>query len=297
MASIAPAVTLAARLRPCDAFELALGRVESTESDQSIVWLSHLLPKLGRFLENGRSVCDIRDVGTADLAAWVTAPLSDGRYPSLATQHNRRSAASSAFRILRELGVADHDPTLDLVLPTRIRGRETRPLTDNEIRAGRASSVDTLSESRMPSVWALAEATATTHEIPRVRAEHVDLDAGTVWLSGSAKTESRAAGLTDWGVRVLARRLDTIDRGTSLTYEGRGSAPSMQASSSMALARVLNRAGLRDDPAVKPESVRGWAGQHIWKQTAKIEAAAIGLGCKSLDTAAAIIGYEWNDLA
>lgn len=231
------------------------------------------------------------------MASWVKAPLPDGQYPSLATQHNRRSAASGGFRILRELGVADHDPTLDLVLPTRIRGRETRPLTDTEVEAGRASSVDTLSESRLPSVWALAEATATTHEIPRVRPEDVDLDAGTVWLSGSAKTESRAAGLTDWGVRVLARRLDTIGRGSSLTYQGRGSAPSMQASSSMALARVLNRAGLRDDPAVKPESVRGWAGQRVWSQTGRVETAAIALGCKSLDTAAAIIGYEWGDLA
>lgn len=116
-------------------------------------------------------------------------------------------------------------------------------------------------------------------------------------LSGSTKTEFRAAGLTDWGVRVLARRMSTIDRGGSLTYEGRGSAPSMQASSSMALARVLNRAGLRDDPAVKPDSVRGWAGQRVWKHTGRIEAAAIALGCKSLDTAAAIIGYEWADLA
>lgn len=231
------------------------------------------------------------------MATWVKALLPGGRHPSLATQHNRRSAASAGFRILRELGVADHDPTLDLVLPARTRDRETRHLTDDEVEAGRASSVDTLSESRLPSVWALAEATATTHEIPRVRPEDVDLDAGTVWLSGSAKTESRTASLTKWGVRVLARRLDTADLGLSLTYEGRGSAPSMQASSSMAISRVLNRAGLRDDPAVKPESVRGWAGQRAWRQTGRIETAAIALGCKSLDTAAAIIGYEWADLA
>lgn len=297
MASIAPAVVFATRLRPCDAFELALGRVESSGSDQSIVWLEHLLPKLGGFLENGRSVLDIRDVETADVVAWVNATLPDGRYPSLATQHNRRSAATSGFRILRELGVADHDPTLDLALASRTRGRETRPLMDDEVEAGRASSVDTLSESRLPSVWALAEATATTHEIPRVRPEDVDLDAGTVLLSGSAKTESRTADLNEWGVRMLARRLNNIDRASSLTYEGRGSAPSMQASSSMAISRVLDRAGLRGDPAVKPESVRGWAGQRVWRQTGRIETAAIALGCRSLDTASAIVGYEWADRA
>lgn len=78
----------------------------------------------------------------------------------------------------------------------------------------------------------------------------------------------------------------------SLTYQGKGSARSMQASSSAALAKILKEAGLRTDPAVKPESVRAWAGQRIWLRTGLIETAAHALGCTSLDTAAAVIGYE-----
>ncbi len=117
-------------------------------------------------------------------------------------------------------------------------------------------------------------------------------------LCGSAKTEPRIATLTDWGTQVLARRLDLVgptDR--SLTYEGKGSAVSMQASSSMAIARILNEAGLRGDLSVKPESVRAWAGHRIWVETGRIESAATALGCRSLDTTARIVGYQWAELA
>ena len=295
---IAAVAVLPARLGPKDAFELALSDPRLVVSDQSALWLSHLLLKLGRFLESGRSVYDIEVTTRIDVAAWVDAPLSDGSRPSLATRHNRRSAASAGFRILRDLGLVDHDPTVDVDLPLRSRGRNTRPLTDDELAAGRAASVGTLSATRLPAVWALAEATATTHEIPRVLPCHVDLDGGTVVLCGSAKTEPRMATLTDWGISVLARRLDLVgptDR--SLTYEGKGSAASMQASSSMAIARILNEAGLRGDGSVKPESVRAWAGHRIWVVTGRIESAAVALGCRSLDTTARIVGYQWAELA
>src|SRR5690606_25312555 len=121
--------------------------------------------------------------------------------------HNRRSAARLGFRLLREAGVVDHDPTLDLRLPPRPHGREARPLSDEEIDRGRAASVGRLEATLRPAVWALAEATATTHEIPRVRSDHVDLAAGTVQLGGSSKLEARQAQLTDWGAQALAARL------------------------------------------------------------------------------------------
>ncbi len=295
---IARGPAFSAQLGPCEVFDLVLNQVltGSERSDQSALWLAHLLPKLGRFLETACVIQNVRSVVSRDVAAWVDAPLPDGRSPSLATRHNRRSAAAAGFRILRDLGAVDHDPTLDLALPARTWCRETRPLTDEEIDAGRAASLRTVSETRLPAVWALAETTATTHEIPRVRARHIDLDAGTVALSGSSKTEPRTSHLTDWGVRVLGSRLATHRSDTgSMTYEGRGSVRSMQASSSMAIARVLRRAGLRRDPAVKPESVRAWAGRRVWTDTGRIESAAIALGCGSLDTAAGVIGYPWAD--
>ena len=293
---IAHAVALSTRLAPRHALELALDHSTVDRSDQYLLWVGRLLPKLGRFLEDARGVHDIRLVATRDVAAWVDAPLPSGVRPSVATRHNRRSAASAGFRLLRDLGLMDHDPTLDLDLPLRGRGRQTRPLTDSEVEAGRAASLRTLSESRLPAVWALGEATATTHEIPRVRTGDVDLDSGTVRLSGSAKTQPRTAELTAWGVDAITARLEALPaQNISLTYQGKGSARSMQASSSSALAKTLREAGLRTDPSAKPESVRAWAGLRVWMRTGLIEAAALVLGCTSLDTAATVIGYEWAE--
>lgn len=130
-----------------------------------------------------------------------------------------------------------------------------------------------------------------------MHARHVDLEMGTVDLCGSAKTEPRVAGLTEWGAQMLGRRIRV--RGSdneSLTYSGKGSAQSMQASSSMALAKVLRIARMRSDPAVRPESVRGWAGRRVWVETGRIETAAFALGCTSLDTTAQVIGYEWTEI-
>ena len=287
-AGFAPSVALAtvAALLDCES------------SEQFSVSLARLLPKLGRHLEAARRIGDVRDVSAADVRAWVNAPLPGGVMPSVATRHNRRSAARLGFRLLREAGVVDHDPTLDLVLPPRSRGREARPLTDEEIELGRAATRRTLGETRRPGLWALAEATATTHEIPRIHARQVDLGQGTVFLPGSSKIIPRWANLTDWGIDALERRLcelGSADR--PLLYEGAGTSPSsMQAASAMTLTKILTQAGLRHDPAVMPASVRAWAGDRVFRATGRIEKAAVALGCHTLDTAAAIIGFDWHDL-
>lgn len=286
-----------AAFAPCVALGHAVVLLGAS-SEQFSLSLARLLPKLGMHLERARRLDDIRKVSMADVRAWICAPLPDGAMPSMATRHNRRSAARLGFRLLREAGVVDHDPTLDLVLPPRRRGREARPLTDQEPELGRAAARPTLGETRRPGLWALAEATATTHEIPRVRARDVDLGQGTVLLSGSSKTRPRLATLTDWGTDALERRireLDSADR--PLVYEGAGkSAASMQAASAMTLTKILTQAGLRHDPAVMPASVRAWAGDRIFRATGRIEEAALALGCHTLDTASAIIGFDWRDL-
>lgn len=283
---------------PSVALERVATLLDSVGSEQFSLSLARLLPKLGRHLEVARRIDDVRSVSATDVRAWVNAPLPDGVMPSVATRHNRRSAARLGFRLLREAGVVDHDPTLDLALPRRSRGREARPLTDQEVELGQAAARRTLGETRRPGVWALAEATATTHEIPRVHTHHVDLGQGTVFFPGSSKTLPRLANLTDWGIDALERRvreLNAADR--PLVYEGAGtSAASMQAASAMTLAKILTQAGLRRDPAVMPSSVRAWAGDRIFRATGRIEEAAVALGCHTLDTTAAIIGFDWRDL-
>lgn len=57
---------------------------------------------------------------------------------------------------------------------------------------------------------------------------------------------------------------------------------------------VLLRAGLADDRAVNPTSITAHAGARAFAETGRIEEAALVMGCKSLTTAAQLIGYDWR---
>jgi integrase len=73
----------------------------------------------------------------------------------------------------------------------------------------RGASLHTLTETRLPAAWALAEATARTSELPSITASDVDLPSGSVRIHGSSRTRPRRGFLSDWGIRQLKRRLDT----------------------------------------------------------------------------------------
>lgn len=281
---------------PSDALNAAAIRLLDG-SPQSVVALGRLIPKLGLHLDRARGIRDIRQVSEADVRAWIEAPLPSGARPALATCHTRRAAARLGFRILRQAGLVNHDPTADLVLSPREANRQARPLTDIEIRVGRAATTANLEETRLPAIWALAETTATTHEIPRVLPEHIHLNSGFVLLSGSNKLVPRKGILSEWAAIALQQRLSCRELGRPLVYEGSGLSPaSMQASASSALARIMTTAGLRGDTAVKPGSVRAWAGRRIFEETGRIDAVARALGCKTLDSAALNIGFDWRNV-
>ena len=280
----------------------ALGWLADAQADcdlaQSGLSLLRLLPKLGVFLERARQVADIREVAPGDVRAWVDSPLPGGRRPSLATRYTRRAAARFGFRLLREARLVDHDPTADVPLPPRGRDREARPLTDDEIHRGRAASVSVLGETRRSTVWALAEATATVSETTRVLATHIDIKKGTVALPGSSRVDPRTGRLSKWGVGVLEHRLSIVESGgdQAVGYDGADRpAASTRTAVTADLARVLTAAGLRSDPAVKVGSVRAWAGHRVLAETGRVDEAARALGCRTLDTAAAIIGFDWRN--
>jgi integrase/recombinase XerC len=149
----------------------------------------------------------------------------------------------------------------------------------------------------LPAVWALAEAGVTTGEIPTVRGIDVDPAAGAVWVSGSTKTDARTATLSEWGAQQIRRRLDMPERDPSVAvvYAGSGSPESAQASVSGAIGDVLRRAGLGDEPDVRPRSVTAWVGRQVFLETGQIEAVARRLGLRSLDRAAALIAWDWHN--
>jgi integrase/recombinase XerC len=286
---------------PSDALDVPVSTVVASLRDagrlteQSEHRLLDLMTRFLSFVELAFGT-PLSEVARDQVEAFVLAPSRDGRPPSVATTHLRRSAVRLLFRVLREHGVVDHDPTLDVELPPRT-SLSARPLCDDEIALGRSYSYQTLRDSRQPAAWALAEATVRSSELSQVTFGDLDLAAGTVWIAGSTKTESRVGVLTPWGVDALSRRLDFIGPGlaaeTLVVYEGEGSSESRQASCCAAISDTLRRSGLAQEPDVRPVSVAAWAGRKVFEETGQIEAAARALGVRSLDRAARLIDWEW----
>jgi integrase/recombinase XerC len=253
------------------------------------------LRRLVRFFVKGFGVDDLAAVTAEAAHAFVTAPLSNGD-ASVATMHLRRCVLRLFFRVARDLGLADSDPTLDLRLPPRSSLR-LRPLTDDEVSLCRSYSLETLTSTRASAAWALAEATATTSEIPAIRVCDLQLDRGRIWIAGATKTEPRWGVLDEWCRAQLERRvrsLSNADTDRPVIYEGSGSPESRQASSCLAISQTLVRAGLANERDVRPASVAAWAGARLLAAGAPIDEVARRLGKRSLDRTARFIGWDWR---
>jgi integrase/recombinase XerC len=245
------------------------------------------------FCQRGRGLQSLAEVTPEVARAFVKAPFEDG-LPSVATMHLRRCVVRFVFRLARELGLAESDPCLDLSLPAR-SGLHARPLTNDEVALCRSYALTSLTNTRTPAAWALAEATARTAEIPRIRVSDVDLNLRRVWLHGSPRTVERWVPLNDWCALQLERRIAALDdRNNRLVYRSNGSAESAQAASCIAIADTLARAGLGDEPDVRPVSVAAWIGRSLLEETGRIDDVARLLGVRSLDRAAAIVGWDWS---
>ncbi len=230
------------------------------------------------FCLRGHRLRSLNDVTPEIVRAFVTSPIENNA-PSVATMHVRRSVVRFVFRQARNLGLADHDPRIDLVLPTR-SGLPARPLTDDEIAVCRSYSLTSLTNTRTPAAWALAEATARTAEIPCIRDRDLDLDCRRVWLHGSPRTVARWAPLSPWAATQLERRANALSGPSArLVYTADGSAESAQASSCQAISETLTRAGLSGDCDVRPISVAAWAGRQLLDATGRIDDVARCWAC------------------
>jgi integrase len=285
---------------PSEALGLVLKELQGTKlTDQTTSRMAELLVRFTIFLEKGLRLRSVEDISAEHASRFVFAGISKPfgpQRPSVATMHLRRSALRLYFRTLRQIGVAVGDPTQDLVLPAR-SCLAVRPLTDDEIVVCRSFSLQTLTATRQPAAWALAEATARTSEIPHIVVSDLDLTNRRVWIHGSSKAEARWGLLSDWGATQLARRIGSLKNvlmeDPAVAYEGRGSEESAQASSCIAIAETLMRAGIGREPDVRPGSVVAWAGRRVFQETASIEEVARRLGIRSLDRAARFIGWGW----
>jgi integrase len=248
-----------------------------------------------QFAERGWGVSEIQDVSAEVAAAFVRAPMPDGSPAGVSMMHMRRSTLRLLFRLAREAGLADRDPTLDLALPARSE-LAARPLTDDEVALCRGHSLWTLAGARRSATWALAEATCRSGELAHITVADMDLGRGQVSISGGRLTRPRLGLLTEWGSVQLRRRLDELDHdpATPIVYAGASGPRSGQVSACVAIDDVLRRAGLSEERDVRPSSIAAWAGRRILAETNRIDEVARRLGMRSLDRTARFIAWDWN---
>jgi hypothetical protein len=268
-------------------------------TDQTIARMGEVAARFARRCAAEGTVA-AADVGADVCSAFVDAPTRTGMPPTAATRHFRRTTLRAVFRTGRDLGIFTGDPTIDIALPPR-SGLRARPLTYDEVVLCRTATFTArATDLRRPAAWALAEATATTAEIPLVTAAHVTegRDGWIVSLPGTRRTEPRTVTLTGWGATVVERRLAGLEGtpGAPLAYSGTAPAgtSARHAAGCALVAVVLDRCGLGLEPDVRPASVRHWRARALLDSGARVEDVAVLLGLRSLDEAAAAVGHDWR---
>lgn len=262
-----------------------------------------LLRRLGRYA-TVRGTLLISDVRPGLVEDFVNAKghsrhghVSDA---AVATRLLRRSVVRAAFRTLRELGLSDQDPTGDIVLPARTH-EGVRALTEDEIVDLRHHASFTTRPTRHAAAAALALAGGHSGEIGHTVVADLDMAYSRVWIHGSSKYEPRWCRLDAWGRHVLAERARHVSAQhpepstARLAVSSRPTSDAaLQARACVALGDLLRRAGLGDEPDVKPASITATAAIAAFEATGRIEEAARSIGLRSLDRAAAIIGFDWR---
>lgn len=244
--------------------------------------------KFETFLAKGHGVVFLGEVTPAMVHGFINARTPRGT-PAIATRRSRCSSLRMFFRELRQFQLYEGDPTIDVVLPNRPMPG-IRALTDEEVQAGEWAALASLISTREPATWALAETGASSFEVGRVQPHDFDAGTGIVWLHGGPRTVARSAVLTEWGRVQVARRCRSPR--VYVVSDGDGPLPGSRVAGT--IATVLRRAGLGDRREIAPRSLAAWAGLRLLRETGRIESVARGLGMRSLDLAAELIGHDWR---
>lgn len=265
-----------------------LGLTDQSQETARRIWYRFI-----RYATTGRAATSLAELDADLVAGFCFARNRCGDQPALSTVHHRRTNVRLLFRIWRSLGLTDSDPTHDLALPSR-SDQSFRALSDHEIDLCRAASLTDPTATRAPAVWAVAESGAHSAEIPLLRRCDVDVDRGTLFAPGGAKTDSRTVPMTEWGRQQLSRRIKVVtDADALLIYDGAGTPASAQAYVGKVIASIFARAGIGGS-ALSPRSITAWVGRSVLAETGRIEDVALRLGIRSLDRAAALIDWDWK---
>lgn len=172
-------------------------------------------------------------------------------------------------------------------IPTAARGRALTALEQSLCRLA-VNRWDSRNSAVAPGQYVLAEASATTGELVRLPIDSVAVAGlAMVQLPGGRDQLPRQVILDHWGTPVIIRRLEALpmaDKTRPLLYEGAAPGTNKaQASASGNLSRVLRVAGLGDDPALNPTSVRNACAARRFEAGGRLEDIAAAMGAKSLD--------------
>jgi integrase/recombinase XerC len=232
------------------------------------------------------------------LLAWGRDRSGHPCPPGLSVRHLRSCAVRALFHTARTLGLT----TLTPAYQSRELGaaaRKGRSLNEAEADILR-SVATTYQHTRLATAAAVGLAGGGSADIASMGPEHVDLDEGTLRLPGGRQVAARTVAIPgQWEYEVLATRLADLREaggpGSGLVVSRTGDAQSRQAGAAIALGEILQAAGLRSDPDIKPASIQRWAATVAFESGGGISAAARLLGVSSLDTAAAAIGWDWTE--
>lgn len=249
--------------------------------------------RFAKYARNAAGVTTVAEMVRSGVARrYLVAPVAGGAQPKARTVESRGSALGTLFRILRDVGLLDADPLLDVRPPPRRVTETVRPLTTAEVERCRAAAPGTLVATREPAAWALMETGASTGEIGNVRHRDLSLEAAIVRVGVDTRVE-RSIPLSAWAVTHL-RRVHASPDEWVLVGSFTSSHDSRRTRATEMVRVVMGRAGVWG-PDVSARSITAWAGRQVFEQTGSIGAAARRLGFASLDATAALIGYRWDE--
>jgi integrase len=287
-------------LSPTAAYEVAISYlahlVETGDYvDATLEKAAGLIARFIKYSELRFGITDVRALCQEHVLAFIDAPVLGDELRSAGgrTKDNRRWAIELWFRTLRGLDLYVGDPFLD-VERSRRPASASRPLLDVEVERARKHAPSYWGDTLGPVRFALAEAMATTSEIPSIVLADYDRSARRLWLPGTARQlGGRWVPLLTAQIDAIERRIEHLDARDALTPLARKGAQSASGEAiSIALRKILVRAGLtrRSDPSVTPSSIRAWGGRRLYDETRDLEDVARCLGLRNLDSARRVIG-------
>ncbi len=217
---------------------------------------------------------------------------------AVATMHNRRATLRALYQTARREGLTLNDPTSDIILPARTASSR-RPVSEDEAALIRMACQHGPS-TRHAVTAALLLAGAHTSELGHITAADVGLHAAHVQAHGSAKHRARRLPLDTWTIRIITERVCYLSnplpeghQSPVLCTAATGSDAHKQARVCVTVREILTWAGLSDDLSIRPSSLTAYAARRVFDRTGRVEAAAALIGSRSLDSTAALIGYQW----